>query len=819
MRSVGCRICFLMQRAGVICCLLVLALPLLAKELAAADNLAAAEPSADRVTYDQHIKPILREKCLSCHNSDDRDGELDLSSYAATIEGGAAGAVVVSGDPLNSSLYTLVTHDDEPAMPPESPKIHEDAIASIKRWIEGGVLENSGSEAAKVESRGLPLELATTATDQPNSPPMPLRMSLEPTVHTARGDVLRSLAVNPWSSLAAVAGSKQVLLYDTTSLELLGSLPFQEGTPEVVRFSRSGALLLAGGGRGGASGKAVVWDVVSGERVVEVGDELDTVLAADISSDHALIALAGPKRVVRVYSTEDGSLKHELRKHVEWVYDAKFSPDAALLATADRSGAIVIWEAWSGQEYLSLKGHGPGKIDLAWRTDSNVLASCGADGAVRLWEMEKGKQVGMWAAHKPGCVSIDFTRDGRLVTCGKDRATTLWAADGKELRAFAKTKQPALRTAWCESSGRVLTGDFVGQVTVWDAASAKRVGQLTNNPPTLAKRLRSSHGKTEQAQIAAAEQRIRHRVLLAAVKDARAAVENVRGLEDAKRRADAARTMLMILEQRKQGLDKDIVRLEKRIAQIEKGLPTLQDAVRGADRSIRELGGDDEIRKVEQQLRTLARRRLGELRDKKRGLAAQMIVRRNIMPELERAKAALETALQAVKDIEAVVKPLRSALLEKQEAVALSVKTIEKHESGAVAADHAVKRWTREITFAKKLQTLDVRRQAAAGELAVFRQQHQELLAMHQRVTQGLARDQALLGERSRSSAAGAVDAVAVDSEEKDRAIAAKIAKQRDEATRLASEIQVTEQKLKQAQAVVRQVDEERQRIRQQDGE
>ena len=52
----------------------------------------------------------------------------------------------------------------------------------------------------------------------------------------------------------------------------------------------------------------VVWDIHSGRRIIEIGDELDEVLAADISSDQTLIALGGPQRVVRIYATETGQL-------------------------------------------------------------------------------------------------------------------------------------------------------------------------------------------------------------------------------------------------------------------------------------------------------------------------------------------------------------------------------------------------------------------------------------------------------------------------------------------------------------------------------
>ena len=94
------------------------------------------------------------------------------------------------------------------------------------------------------------------------------------------------MAASPWAPLVAVGGHKQVLLYRTTDHHLLGVLPFPEGTIHVLKFTRNGDILLAGGGRGGQSGLAVGFDVKTGERIFEVGKEYDAVLAADISPDH-----------------------------------------------------------------------------------------------------------------------------------------------------------------------------------------------------------------------------------------------------------------------------------------------------------------------------------------------------------------------------------------------------------------------------------------------------------------------------------------------------------------------------------------------------
>ena len=186
---------------------------------------------------------------------------------------------------------------------------------------------------------------------------MPEKLSRQPVVYTPRAGAVTAIATSPWAPLVAVAGQKQILLYNTDTPQLLGVLPFPEGMPHVLKFSRYGALLLAGGGRGGQAGKVVVFDVRTGQRVIEVGDELDAVLAADINDDHTPIALGGPHRVVRIYSVADGSVVHEIRKHTDWICSLEFSPDGVLLATADRSGGMFVWEAETAREFQNLKGH------------------------------------------------------------------------------------------------------------------------------------------------------------------------------------------------------------------------------------------------------------------------------------------------------------------------------------------------------------------------------------------------------------------------------------------------------------------------------
>ena len=111
--------------------------------LFAADEAKPADPKAQpKITFDEHIVPIFREHCLSCHNQNEAKSDLALDTYARTMAGGAGGEVVVAGDIDSSRLYALVAHTETPKMPPS-----QDRIADAKvEW------KSSDEAIAKVEN-------------------------------------------------------------------------------------------------------------------------------------------------------------------------------------------------------------------------------------------------------------------------------------------------------------------------------------------------------------------------------------------------------------------------------------------------------------------------------------------------------------------------------------------------------------------------------------------------------------------------------------------------------------------------------------------
>jgi hypothetical protein len=380
----------------------------------------------------------------------------------------------------------------------------------FKQWILGGLLETAGGRMVAAAKSGVDLTLKPEELSRPDGPPpMPENLPLDSVVHTLRRNAAEGLAASPWAPVVAVAGQKQVLLFDTGNRQLIGILPFAEGEPVDLKFSHNGKLLLAAGGRGAKSGCVMVWDVVTGERRMTIGQEYDTVLTADIRPDQSVIALGGPSRLVKLYSTKTGEVLHKLKKHTDWVTAVAFSPNGQVLASGDRNGGISLWDPDSAQELFTLAGHKSFVTALSWRPDSKLLASSSEDGTVKLWDVVEGKQVKSWTAHSSGALCVSYARDGQLVTCGRDNSVILWDATGSKKRSFEFFGNIPLRAVFTQDCGQIIATDFAGRCAFWTLADGKRSGEPDLNPVPLAQQLAVARSRITELQTAAESQLLR----------------------------------------------------------------------------------------------------------------------------------------------------------------------------------------------------------------------------------------------------------------------------------------------------------------------
>jgi hypothetical protein len=87
--------------------------------------------------FESHIRPLLTEKCLDCHNAEKPSGGLRLDSRDALLKGGDSGAGMIPGDTKASRILQAIQYDGDLQMPPETP-LADDQKQLLTRWVELG---------------------------------------------------------------------------------------------------------------------------------------------------------------------------------------------------------------------------------------------------------------------------------------------------------------------------------------------------------------------------------------------------------------------------------------------------------------------------------------------------------------------------------------------------------------------------------------------------------------------------------------------------------------------------------------------------------
>jgi len=178
-------------------------------------NFAAADESVD---YLRDIKPLLQEKCFSCHSARKQEGGLRLDAAILIQRGGDGGPAIAPRSAKNSLLLKRVTAANDERMPPadSGTRLKPDEIAKLTAWIDSGAVaprESIPAAPSKHWSFQPPMKVA---------PP-------DDSAGWIRNDIDRFIAAEHRRlGVTAVGEASRSMLLRRVSLDLAGLPPTRE---------------------------------------------------------------------------------------------------------------------------------------------------------------------------------------------------------------------------------------------------------------------------------------------------------------------------------------------------------------------------------------------------------------------------------------------------------------------------------------------------------------------------------------------------------------------------------------------------------------
>lgn len=187
------------------------------------------------------------------------------------------------------------------------------------------------------------------------------------------------------------------------------------------------------------SGQLIVWDLASGEVVVNAAEEAcSPVYTVAFSQDGETILSGTDDGTIFVWETNTGLLKSGYRQHEERINILAFSTDGTKFISGSNDKTAVLWEFPSMNAMLLLAGHRgpvlsaaffPPAVDPTKDGSDELLpmvVTTSWDHTLRLWN-STGSNIGVLKGHEKGVYSVAVnTVNKQMASASGDSSVHIW---------------------------------------------------------------------------------------------------------------------------------------------------------------------------------------------------------------------------------------------------------------------------------------------------------------------------------------------------------------------------------------------------------
>ncbi|KAF3937059.1 Beta-TrCP [Dactylella cylindrospora] len=281
---------------------------------------------------------------------------------------------------------------------------------------------------------------------------------------------------SPDGSRLAWRGSTEKVVADATKSQaskIFSSIT--RNSMHAVAYSSDGTRVAGGADSGGLW----VWDIDTGDLLIEANGHKTSVRSADFSSDGSRLATASDDSV-RIWNTITGRIFRQWNlpnagySSYKMEYDyyqhcIVLSVDGHELVSGSSDNILRWWDVETGKMLNSVKEHSESIRAIARSPDGATLATGAEDRSIKVWDWKARKVISTLEGHADTVRAMSFSPDGAHLASCADSTIGLWdTATGTLLRTLA-LYCPVHDVSFSPDGERLASAMFDGSIQLLDA--------------------------------------------------------------------------------------------------------------------------------------------------------------------------------------------------------------------------------------------------------------------------------------------------------------------------------------------------------------
>ena len=286
-------------------------------------------------------------------------------------------------------------------------------------------------------------------------------------------------------SVSLVRASRSAYLFaivlDASTGSRRRSFVLKRGGPTHT-WNPTGRLLAARNRRNGTGESVLIWEVPKRKlhSRLDVRSGAISALAWSPNGKQLAIAAGGS---IEIWDTGVSQMSTVLAAHERFISALVWSPDGRFIAS--RSSGIRIWDVARRSLVCSLaQAKRRTGRRLRWSSDSRVIAagaSANHDVMLRVWDARTGRLLLRHDIHIDRVTHLRWQPGGQLAASADREGTVVHLWNWREPDQTRRLEGHAGEISavdWGPGGSLLAVGDTSGAVTVWNAATQKRVTRL-----------------------------------------------------------------------------------------------------------------------------------------------------------------------------------------------------------------------------------------------------------------------------------------------------------------------------------------------------